>query len=85
MPHSSGYAVPSTSKQVLPHEEELRKQAQAAKCFFDKEQSSSQVPTSAPLTPKMKGLKLSSLEPQAPSSQRTKCCMKQGPVKSSKN
>ena len=33
----------------------------------------------------MEGLKLSSVEPQAPSIQRTKCHIKQGSVKSSKN
>ena len=31
-------AVPCTSKQNLPHEEEIRKQAEAAKQFFEEEQ-----------------------------------------------
>ena len=56
----------------------------AAKCFLEEEQTTRQVPTPAPLTPKKEGLKLSSLEPQAPSLSQ-KCHIKQGPVKSSKN
>ena len=79
MPSSSGDAIPSTLRHILPHEEEVSKWAQAAKCFFEEEQASSQVPTPAPLTPKMDGLKLSFLEPQAP-----KHHIKQGPMKSSK-
>ena len=56
-------AVPSTSRQSLAHEEEVRKQAEAAKCFFEEEQDPSQASTPAPLTPKMEGLRLSFLEP----------------------
>ena len=67
LPQSSGDALPSTCKQVLPYEEEVRKQAQAAKCFLEEEQTTKQVPTPASLTPKKEGLKLSFLEPQAPS------------------
>ena len=78
MPPSSG-DVSSTSRQILPHEEEVRKQAQAVNCFFEEEQDPSQVSTPAPLTPKMEGLRLSYLDPQAP-----KHCSKQGPMKSSK-
>ena len=43
-----------------------------------------QVPTPGPPIPKMEGLKLSFLEPEAPSIQRTEHHIKQGPVKSSK-
>ena len=83
IPQSSGDAVPSTSKQVLPHEEEVRKQAQAAKCFLEEEQATKLVPTFAPLSPKKEGFKLSSLESQAPS-MTPKHCIKQKPVKFSK-
>ena len=76
---SSSDAVPSTLRQGLPHEKEVRKWAQAAKCFFEEEQAPSQVSTPAPLTPKMEGLRLRSLEPQVP-----KCHVKQAPIKSSK-
>ena len=79
MSPSSGDAVPSTLRQSLPHEEEVRKWAGAAKCFFEEEQDPSQVSTPSPLTPKMEGLKPSSLEPQVP-----KHHIKQGPIKSSK-
>ena len=80
MPPSSGDAVPSTLRQILPHEEKVRKWAQAAKCYFEEEQAPSQVSTPAPLTPETEGLRLSSLEPQAP-----KHHIKQGTIKSSKN
>ena len=80
---SSGDAAASTSKQVLPNKEEFRKWVQAAKCFLEEEQTTGQVPTLVPLTPKREGLKLSSLEPQALSMSQ-KCHIKQGPVKSSK-
>ena len=78
MSPSSGDVVPRTSRQSLPQEEKVRKLAEAVKCFFE-EKDSSQVSTSAPLTPKMEGLRLSSLEPQIP-----KCHIKQGPITSSK-
>ena len=73
---SHGDVVPSTSRQSLPHEEEVIKWAEAAKQFFEEEQDPSQVSTAGP---KMEGLRLSSLESQVP-----KCCIKQGPIKSSK-
>ena len=63
---SSDDAVPSTSRQSLPHEEEVRKWAEAVKCFIKEEQDPSQVSTPAPLTSKMEGLRLSFLEPQVP-------------------
>ena len=56
---------------------------QATKCFLEEEQTTRQVPTLAPLTPKIEGLILSSLEPQVPSMSQ-KSHIKQGPVKSSK-
>ena len=84
LPQSSGDAVPSTSNQFLPHEEEIRKQAQAAKCFIEEEQASRQDPNFAPLSPKKEGLKFSSLESQAPT-MTPKHHIKQGPIKSSKN
>ena len=67
--------IPSTSRQSLPHEEEVRKWAEAAKQFFEKEQDPSQV--SCP-GPKVEGLRLSSLESQVP-----KHHIKQGPINSS--
>ena len=81
IPQSSGDVAPSTSKEVLPHDKEVRKQAQATKCFLKEEQTTRQVPT--PLSPEKEGLKLSSLESQAPSMTQ-KCHVKQGPIKSSK-
>ena len=57
IPQSSGDAAPSTSKQTSPHEEEVRKQAQAAKCLLEEEEATKQVPTLAPLSPKKEGLK----------------------------
>ena len=80
MPSSSDDAVPITLRQSLPREEEVRKWAQAAKCFFEEELAPSQVSTPAPLTHQMEGLRLSSLEPQIP-----KCHIKQGPIKLVKN
>ena len=44
--------VPSASRQSLPHEEEVRKWAKAAKQFFEEEQDPSQVSSPAPPTPK---------------------------------
>ena len=67
--------VPSTSRQGLPHEEKVRKQAEAAKLFFEEEDPSHVSSTG----PNMEGLRLSSLESQVP-----KHCIKQGPIKSSK-
>ena len=58
-PLSSISASPSTLKQLLPHEE-IIKWVQAAKCFFEEEQT---IPV--PLVPKNEGLKLSALEQQA--------------------
>ena len=55
---SSDDVVPSTSRQSLPHEEEVRKWAEAAKQFFEEEQDPSQVSSPGP---KMEGLRLSSL------------------------
>ena len=75
---SSDDVAPSTSRQSLSHEEEVRKWAKAAKQFFEEEQDPSQVSTAAPPTPKIEGLRLSYLEPHLP-----KCCIKQGPIKSS--
>ena len=69
--------IPSTSRQGLPHEEEVRKWAEAAKQFFEEEQDPSQVSSPGP---KLEGLRLHSLESQVP-----KCHIKQGPIKSSKN
>ena len=69
---------PSTSKQLLPPEEEIIKQAQAAKCSFEEKQT-----TPAPLFPKKERLKLSALEQQPPL-KPMKHCVKQGPIKSSK-
>ena len=54
-PQSGDYASPSTSKQLLPHEE-IIKWVQAAKCFFEEEQT-----TPAPLVPKKDGFKLSAV------------------------
>ena len=48
---------PVLSRQSLPHEEEVRKWTEAAKCFFEEEQDPSQVSTPAPLTPKTGGIK----------------------------
>ena len=79
MSTSSADVVPSTLRQSLPYEEEVRKLAKAAKQFSEKEQDPSQVSTPAPPTPKKEGQRLSSLEPQVP-----KCCIKQGSIKSSK-
>ena len=70
---------PVPSDIVYPMKKEVRKWPEAAKCFFEEEQDSSQVSTPAPLTPTMEGLRLSSLEPQIP-----KHPIKQGPIKSSK-
>ena len=83
IPQSSGDAAPSTSKQVLHHEEEIREQTEAAKCFLEEEQATKQVPSLGPLSPKKEGLKFSSLEPQAPSMIQ-KCHIIEGPVKCSK-
>ena len=47
--------VASTSRQNLPHEEEVRKWAEAAKQFFEEEQDPSQVSSPGP---KMEGLKI---------------------------
>ena len=68
--------VPSTSRQSLLHEEEVRKWAEATKQFFEEEQDLSQV--SSPGS-KTEGLKLSSLDTPF-----LKCHIKQGPSKSSK-
>ena len=84
IPQSGGDAAPSTSKQMLSHKEEVRKQVQATKCFLEEQQTTRQVPTLGPLNPKREGLKLSSLGPQAPSMSH-KHHVKHGPVKSSKN
>ena len=70
--------IPCTSKQNLPHEEEVRKWAEAAKQFFEEEQDQEVSQTSLPCS-KTEGLKLSSLANPSP-----KCCVKQGPIKSSK-
>ena len=75
---TSDDAVPCTSKQNLPHEEEIRKWAEAAKQFFEEQQDLEVSETSLPCS-KTEGLKLSSLETPA-----LKCHVKQGPVKSSK-
>ena len=72
---SSDDIVASTSIQSLPHEK-VRKQAEAAKQFFEEEQGPSQVSSPGPKTG---GLRLSSLEPQVPKHHIT-----QGPIKSSK-
>ena len=73
-------AIPSSSKprQSLPHEEVIRKWAEATKQFLKEEQDLESSQTSLPC-PKTEGLKLSSLETPAP-----KHHIKQGPVKSSK-
>ena len=68
--------VPSTSRQSLSHEEEVRKWAEATKQLFEEEQHLSQVSSPGPKT---EGLKLSSLETLVP-----KHHIKQGPIKSSK-
>ena len=68
--------VPSTSRQSLPHEEEVRKWDVAAKQFFGEEQDLSQV--SSPDS-KTEGLKLSFLDTPV-----MKCHIKQGPIKPSK-
>ena len=73
---SSDHIIPSTWRQGSTHEEEVRKQAEAAKQFFVEEQDPSQVSSPGP---KMEGLRLKSLECQVP-----KCHIKQGPIKSSK-
>ena len=83
IPQSSDDADSSISKQVLLHEEEVRLQAQAAKCFLEEEKATRQVPLLLPLTPKNEELKLSFLEPQAPSIWKIKHHVKQGGVKSS--
>ena len=77
-PQSGNSASPATLKQLLPHEEEITKWAQAAKCFFEEEQT-----TPAPPVPKKEGLKLSALEQQVPL-KPMKHGVKQGPIKSSK-
>ena len=56
MSTSSDDVVPSITTQSLPHEEEVRKWAKAAKQFFEEEQDPSLVSTTAPPTPKMEGL-----------------------------
>ena len=73
-------AIPSTSisRQNLPHEEVIRKWAEATKQFF-KEPDLEGGQTSLPC-PTAQGFRLSSLEAAAP-----KCHIKQGPVKSSKS
>ena len=71
-PQAGNFTSPSTLKQLLPHEGEIIKWAQAAKCFFKEEQT-----TSAPQ------LKLSALEQQAPL-KPMKHHVKQGPIKSNK-
>ena len=76
MSPSSDDIIPGTSRQSLPHKEEIRKWAEAAKQIFEEEQDPSQA--SSPGL-KMEGLRLSSLESQVP-----KCCIKQGPIKSCK-
>ena len=73
---SSDDVVPNTSRYSLPHEEDVRKWAEAAKQVSEEEQDPSQVSS---LAPKMEGLRLSSLEPQVP-----KHHIKQGSIKSSK-
>ena len=60
---SSDDIIPSTLRQGLPYEEEVRKWAEAAKKFTEEEQDPSQV--SSPC-PKMEGLRRSSLESQVP-------------------
>ena len=75
---SSDDVIPYTSKQNLPHEEEVRKWAEAAKQFFEEEQDLEFSQTSLPCS-KTGDLKLSSLETPA-----LKCHVKQGLVKSSK-
>ena len=77
-PQSDNSTSLSTCKQLLPHEDEIIKQLQTAKCFFKEEQA-----TLVSLVPKNEGLKLSALEKQAPL-KPIKCHAKQGPIKSSK-
>ena len=62
----------------MPHEEEVRKWAEAAKQFFEEEQDLEVSQTSLPCST-TEGLKLSSLDTPA-----LKHHVKQGPVKSSK-
>ena len=64
MSASSDDVGPSTWRQSLPHEEEIRKGGKVAKQFFEEEQDPSQVSTTASPIPKME--RLSSLEPEAP-------------------
>ena len=71
-------AIPSTSKQNLPHEEVITKWADAAKQFLKEEQDLEGSQTSLPCS-KTEGLKLSFLETPSP-----KHHIKWGPVKSSK-
>ena len=70
--------VSCTSKQNVPHEEEVRKQAKAAKQFLEEEQEQKVSQTSLPCS-KTERLKLSSL-----ANPFCKCHVKQRPIKSSK-
>ena len=57
--------IPCTSKQSLPHEEEVQKWAELAKQIFEEEQDLEVSQTSLPCS-KTEGLKLSSLETPVP-------------------
>ena len=64
---SSDDVIPSTSKQGLPHKDEVRKWAEAAKQFFEEEQDPSHVSFPGPKTG---GLRLSSLQFLVPTLKR---------------
>ena len=68
--------IPCTSKENVPHKEEIRKWAEAAKQYFEEEQDLEVSQTSLPCS-NTEGLKLSSLETSA-----LKHCIKQGLTKS---
>ena len=70
--------IPCTSKQILHHEEEIRKWAETVKQFIEEDQDMEVSQTSLPCS-KTEGLKLSSLKTPA-----HKHHVKLGPVKSSK-
>ena len=61
----SGDVIPCTSKQSLPHEEEVRKWVEAAKQFFEEEQDQEVSQTSLSCS-ETEGLKLSSLVTPVP-------------------
>ena len=76
MSTSSDDVVPSTSRQSLPHEEEVKNGQKLPNSSLRKNKT----PVKSPLQdPKMEGFRLSSLELQGP-----KCHVKQGSIKSSK-